>query len=94
MGAIGVAGLLRHQLGRHAEPRPGAWIGDDLPADIVLPVLAVSASTLRSCGLSTPVCLPPRAFWNSLMAATIRSLTSPVMAPLYWPTQARSDWIA
>src|SRR5665213_909049 len=28
------------------------------------------------------------------MAATMRSLTSPVMAPLYWPTQARSDWIA
>src|ERR1700737_395427 len=28
------------------------------------------------------------------MAATIRSLTSPDMAPLYWPTQARSDWIA
>ena len=25
------------------------------------------------------------------MAATMRSLTSPVMAPLYWPTQARSD---
>lgn len=55
---------------------------------------AVSASRLRSCGLSTPVCLPPRSFWNSLMAATMRSLTSPVMAPLYWPTQARSDWIA
>src|SRR5712671_6860073 len=28
------------------------------------------------------------------MAATMRSLTSPAMAPLYWPTQARSDWIA
>src|SRR5712691_10584281 len=28
------------------------------------------------------------------MAATMRSLTSPDMAPLYWPTQARSDWIA
>src|ERR1700676_5812921 len=28
------------------------------------------------------------------MAPTMRSLTSPVMAPLYWPTQARSDWIA
>src|ERR1700731_2797795 len=27
------------------------------------------------------------------MAATMRSLTSPVMAPLYCPTQARSDWI-
>src|SRR5882672_12643823 len=25
------------------------------------------------------------------MAATMRSLTSPVIAPLYWPTQARSD---
>ncbi len=24
----------------------------------------------------------------------MRSLTSPVIAPLYWPTQARSDWIA
>ena len=24
----------------------------------------------------------------------MRSLTSPDMAPLYWPTQARSDWIA
>src|SRR5256885_16932480 len=22
----------------------------------------------------------------------MRALTSPVMAPLYWPTQARSDW--
>src|SRR5258707_10001628 len=55
---------------------------------------AVSASTPRSCGLSTPVCLPPLAFWNSLMAATMRSLTSPDMAPLYSPTQARSDWIA
>src|SRR5205807_2406746 len=44
-----------------------------------------------SCGLSTPVCLPPRDFWNSLMALTMRSLTSPVMAPLYCPTQARSD---
>jgi hypothetical protein len=29
-----------------------------------------------------------------LMAATMRSLTSPVMTPLYWPTQAKSDWIA
>src|SRR6267154_4406077 len=55
---------------------------------------AVSASTPRSCGLSTPVCLPPLAFWNSLMAVTMRSLTSPDMAPLYSPTQARSDWIA
>src|SRR5258705_339010 len=55
---------------------------------------AVSASTPRSCGLSTPVCLPPLAFWNSLMAATMRSLTSPDMAPLYSPTHARSDWIA
>src|SRR5665213_4109809 len=52
---------------------------------------AVSASTPRSCGLSTPVCLPPRAFWNSLIAATMRSLTSPVITALYWPTQARSD---
>src|SRR5438874_11186594 len=25
------------------------------------------------------------------MAATMRSLTSPDIAPLYWPTQARSD---
>src|SRR6516164_207358 len=24
----------------------------------------------------------------------MRSLTSPEIAPLYWPTQARSDWIA
>ena len=38
-GAIGVAGLLRHQFGRDAEPRAGAGIGDDLPADIVLPPL-------------------------------------------------------
>src|SRR3981189_3061175 len=53
--------------------------------------LAVSAGPPRSCGLSTPVCLPPRLFWNSLIAATIRSLTSPVIAPLYSPTQARSD---
>src|SRR5262249_37784182 len=43
------------------------------------------------CGLSTPVCLPPLFFWYSLMAATMRSLTSPVIAPLYSPTQARSD---
>jgi len=43
--------------------------------------------------LSTPVGLPPLAFWNSLIASTIRSLTSPEMAPLYCPTQARSDWI-
>src|SRR5258707_2597435 len=55
---------------------------------------AVSASAPRSCGLTTPVCLPPLAFWNSLIAATMRSLTSPDMAPLYSPTQARSDWIA
>ena len=53
--------------------------------------LAVSARTSRSCGLSTPVCLPPRLFWYSLIAATMRSETSPVMAPLYSPTQARSD---
>src|SRR5882672_5534159 len=53
--------------------------------------LAVSARTPRSCGLSTPVSLPPRLFWNSLIALTMRSLTSPVIAPLYWPTQARSD---
>src|SRR4051794_39390649 len=53
--------------------------------------LAVSASTPRSCGLSTPVGLPPRDFWNSLIAATMRSLKSPVIAPLYCPTQARSD---
>src|SRR5215468_5783330 len=52
---------------------------------------AVSASTARSCGLSTPVCLPPLFFWYSLIAATMRSLTSPVIAPLYSPTQARSD---
>ncbi len=52
---------------------------------------AVSARMPRSCGLSTPVCLPPRVFWNSLIALTMRSLTSPVIAPLYWPTQARSD---
>ena len=25
------------------------------------------------------------------MAVTMRSLTSPVIAPLYWPTQAKSD---
>src|ERR1700730_2593621 len=55
---------------------------------------AVSESTMRSCGLSTPVALPPFDFWYSLIAATMRSLTSPVMAPLYSPTQARSDWIA
>src|SRR5882724_402746 len=24
----------------------------------------------------------------------MRSLTSPDIAPMYWPTQARSDWIA
>ncbi len=52
---------------------------------------AVSVRMPRSCGLSTPVCLPPRVFWNALMAATMRSLTSPVIAPLYWPAQARSD---
>src|SRR5579872_4991840 len=54
----------------------------------------VSASAPRSFGLSTPVGLPPLAFWNSLIDSTIRSLTSPEIAPLYWPTQARSDWIA
>ena len=53
--------------------------------------LAVSARMPRSCGLSTPVSLAPRLFWNSLIALTMRSLTSPVIAPLYWPTQARSD---
>ena len=53
--------------------------------------LAVSARMPRSCGLSTPVCLALRLFWNSLIAATMRSLTSPVIAPLYCPTQARSD---
>src|ERR1700722_7258245 len=53
--------------------------------------LAISARSMRSLGLSAPVGLPPWLFWNSLMAATMRSLTSPVMAPLYWPTQARSD---
>ncbi len=53
--------------------------------------LAVSASSPRSCELSTPVGLAPRPFWNSLIALTMRSLTSPVMAPLYCPTQARSD---
>src|SRR5213596_814035 len=53
--------------------------------------LAVSAKMPRSCGLSTPVCLALRLFWNSLIAATMRSLTSPVIAPLYSPTQARSD---
>ena len=53
--------------------------------------LAVSARMPRSCGLSTPVSLALRLFWNSLIAATRRSLTSPVIAPLYCPTQARSD---
>ena len=38
-GAVGVAGLLRHQFGGNAEPHAGAGIGDDLPADIVLPPL-------------------------------------------------------
>src|SRR5579863_245702 len=55
---------------------------------------AVSAKTMRSFGLSTPVGRPPVLFWNSLIDSTIRSLTSPDIAPLYWPTQARSDWIA
>src|SRR5436190_10374888 len=53
--------------------------------------LAVSARPSRSCGLSAPVCRAPRLFWYSLIAATMRSETSPVMAPLYSPTQARSD---
>ena len=35
-GAVGVAGLLRHQLGGDAEPHAGAGIGDDLPADAFL----------------------------------------------------------
>src|SRR4051812_27933098 len=56
--------------------------------------LAATASSPRSCGLSTPVCRPPVSFWNALMALTMRSDTSPLMAPLYCPTQARSDWIA
>ncbi len=34
-GAVGVAGFLRYQLGRDAQPHPGAGVGDDLPADIV-----------------------------------------------------------
>jgi hypothetical protein len=33
-------------------------------------------------------------FWKVLMAATMRSLTSPLMAPLYCPAQARSYCIA
>src|SRR6516225_4726851 len=52
---------------------------------------AVSPSTVRSCGLSTPLGRLPLDFWYSLMAATMRSLTSPVIAPLYSPIQARSD---
>ena len=35
-GAVGVAGLLRHQFGRDAQPHAGAGIGDDLPADAFL----------------------------------------------------------
>ena len=35
-GAVGVAGLLRHQFGRNPEPHAGAGIGDDLPADAFL----------------------------------------------------------
>src|SRR5258707_3697580 len=38
-GAVGVGGLLRHELRRDAEPRAGAGFGDDLPADILLPPL-------------------------------------------------------
>jgi hypothetical protein len=34
--AVGVAGLLGHQLGREAKPHAGTGIGDGLPADIVL----------------------------------------------------------
>jgi hypothetical protein len=58
-------------------------------------VLRVGNASEFQCRLCAPVCdaerLPPRDFWNSLIAATMRSLTSPVMAPLYCPTQARSD---
>src|SRR6185312_12836927 len=35
-GAVGVAGLLRHQFGGDAEPHAGAGIGLDLPADTFL----------------------------------------------------------
>ena len=35
-GAVGVAGLLRHQFGRDTQPHAGAGIGDDLPADAFL----------------------------------------------------------
>ena len=91
-GAVGVAGLLRHQFGRDAEPHAGAGIGDDLPADAFLFFpggVGKEAALLRieHAGL-----LGRRGdFWNSLIALTMRSLTSPVMAPLYCPTQARSD---
>ena len=69
----------------------GAGIGDDLPADIFLPPprgFGQHAALLRieHAGL-----LAALGLLNSLIAATMRSLTSPVMAPLYWPTQARSD---
>ena len=91
-GAVGVAGLLRHQPGGDAEPHAGAGIGLR-SSSRRFPAFSwrCRRAMPRSCGLSTPVGLPPRPFWNSLMALTMRSLTSPVIAPLYWPTQARSD---
>src|SRR5262249_13213907 len=36
-GAVAVAGLLRHELGRNAEPGARDGIADDLPADALLP---------------------------------------------------------
>jgi hypothetical protein len=53
--------------------------------------LAVSARMPRSCGLSTPVCLPPRAFLEFLDRVDHALADVAVIAPLYCPTQARSD---
>jgi hypothetical protein len=82
---------LRHQLAGNAELDAAAGIGDDLPADVFAAAFGGVGELAAFLRMSTPVSLPPRAFWKSLIAATMRSLTSPVIAPLYWPTQARSD---
>ena len=61
-GAVGVAGLLRHQFGGDAEPHAGAGIGDDLPADAFLLSLGgvgEDAALLRieHAGLLAAACL-------------------------------------
>src|SRR5262245_40164864 len=56
--------------------------------------LEEAASSARSCVLSTPVSRNLRLRWNVLMAATVLSVHSPLIRPLYSPVQARSNWMA